>query len=71
MDFYADTQWQDYQHFTIEPGKRGGKPCIRHMRITVSADKTRVEYVSCRLPVEKSGGGENGRIADSYVIAAP
>jgi uncharacterized protein (DUF433 family) len=20
---------------TIEPGKRGGKPCIRHMRITV------------------------------------
>ena len=21
---------------TIEPGKRGGKPCIRHMRITVA-----------------------------------
>jgi uncharacterized protein (DUF433 family) len=21
---------------TIEPGKRGGKPCIRHMRITVT-----------------------------------
>jgi len=21
---------------TLEPGKRGGKPCIRHMRITVS-----------------------------------
>jgi len=21
---------------TIEPGKRGGRPCIRHMRITVS-----------------------------------
>ena len=20
---------------TIEPGKRGGRPCIRHMRITV------------------------------------
>jgi len=20
---------------TVEPGKRGGKPCIRHMRITV------------------------------------
>jgi len=20
---------------TLEPGKRGGKPCIRHMRITV------------------------------------
>jgi len=26
----------DYrQIFTIEPGKRGGKPCIRGMRITV------------------------------------
>ena len=21
---------------TIDPGKRGGRPCIRHMRITVS-----------------------------------
>jgi uncharacterized protein (DUF433 family) len=27
----------DYrQHITIEPGKRGGKPCIRGLRITVS-----------------------------------
>jgi len=27
----------DYKHIiTIEPGKRGGKPCIRGMRITVS-----------------------------------
>jgi uncharacterized protein (DUF433 family) len=27
----------DYQNIiTIEPGKRGGRPCIRHMRITVS-----------------------------------
>jgi uncharacterized protein (DUF433 family) len=26
----------NYQHIiTIEPGKRGGKPCIRGMRITV------------------------------------
>ena len=26
----------DYKHLiTIEPGKRGGKPCIRGMRITV------------------------------------
>ena len=26
----------DYSHIiTIEPGKRGGKPCIRGMRITV------------------------------------
>lgn len=26
----------NYQHIiTIEPGKRGGKPCIRRMRITV------------------------------------
>jgi uncharacterized protein (DUF433 family) len=25
----------DYRnHITIEPGKRGGKPCIRSMRIT-------------------------------------
>jgi len=27
----------DYQKIiTIEPGKRGGRPCIRHMRIAVS-----------------------------------
>lgn len=27
----------DYQKIiTIEPGKRGGRPCIRRMRITVS-----------------------------------
>lgn len=23
------------KRITIDPGKRGGKPCIRHMRITV------------------------------------
>ena len=23
------------QHITLEPGKRGGKPCIRGLRITV------------------------------------
>ena len=29
----------DYKEIiTIEPGKRGGKPCIRHMRITVYDD---------------------------------
>ena len=27
----------DYRkHITLEPGKRGGKPCIRGLRITVS-----------------------------------
>jgi uncharacterized protein (DUF433 family) len=26
-----------YQHLiTIDPGKRGGRPCIRHMRIAVA-----------------------------------
>ena len=34
------TNWQrqpiDYRHIiTLEPGKRGGKPCIRGLRITV------------------------------------
>jgi len=30
------TTQQDYRgRITIEPGKRGGKPCIRRMRITV------------------------------------
>jgi uncharacterized protein (DUF433 family) len=28
--------WMDYRAIvTIEPGKRGGKPCIRGLRITV------------------------------------
>ena len=27
----------NYQHvISIEPGKRGGRPCIRHMRIAVA-----------------------------------
>ncbi len=26
---------QYHERITIEAGKRGGKPCIRHMRITV------------------------------------
>jgi uncharacterized protein (DUF433 family) len=27
----------EYEHIiTIEPGKRGGRPCIRHMRIAVA-----------------------------------
>jgi uncharacterized protein (DUF433 family) len=30
------SQVVDYRaHITIEPGKRGGKPCIRGLRITV------------------------------------
>ena len=43
----------NYQQFiTLEPGKRGGKPCIRGMRITVSdvlgwlaADMTQKEII--------------------------
>jgi len=32
----ASVRLMDYQKYiTIEPGKRGGKPCIRGMRITV------------------------------------
>ena len=34
--FHAYTSGMKYQDIiTIEPGKRGGKPCIRGMRITV------------------------------------
>ena len=28
--------WAIPKNITVEPGKRGGKPCIRGMRITVS-----------------------------------
>lgn len=31
--YYATMNYQDI--ITIEPGKRGGKPCIRGMRMTV------------------------------------
>ncbi len=31
--YYLDMSYQDI--ITIDPGKRGGKPCIRGMRITV------------------------------------
>lgn len=39
-DGYVRAPWRprmDYRdRITVEPGKRGGKPCIRGMRITVS-----------------------------------
>ena len=39
----------DYrQHITIEPGKRGGKPCIRGLRITVSDV---LEYLAAGMSV--------------------
>ena len=42
----------DHQHLiTIEPGKRGGKPCIRGMRITVSDV---LEYLAAGMSVKKS-----------------
>lgn len=31
---YGQMNYQDI--ITIEPGKRGGRPCIRHMRIAVA-----------------------------------
>jgi uncharacterized protein (DUF433 family) len=32
----AEERRMDYQNIiTIEPGKRGGRPCIRHLRIAV------------------------------------
>ncbi len=30
-----DTDMSDQQRITFEPGKRGGRPCIRGLRITV------------------------------------
>jgi uncharacterized protein (DUF433 family) len=39
----------DYRKFiTIEPGKRGGKPCIRGLRITVSDV---LEYLASGMPI--------------------
>ena len=35
---------------TIEPGKRGGKPCIRHMRITV---QDVLEYLSSGMTIDE------------------
>jgi uncharacterized protein (DUF433 family) len=41
----------DYHHLiTIEPGKRGGKPCIRGMRITVS---NVLQYLAAGMSVKE------------------
>lgn len=41
----------DYRkHITIEPGKRGGKPCIRGLRITVSDV---LEYLAADMTPEQ------------------
>lgn len=34
LAYPADMDWRS--RITIEPGKRGGKPCIRGLRITVA-----------------------------------
>src|SRR5665647_2845069 len=37
MAVLASNPVMDYRKFiTVEPGKRGGKPCVRGLRITVS-----------------------------------
>lgn len=41
----------DYKDIiTIEPGKRGGKPCIRGMRITV---QDVLEYLASGMSIEE------------------
>lgn len=41
----------DYQRLiTIEPGKRGGKPCVRGLRITVTDV---LEYLASGMSVEE------------------
>jgi uncharacterized protein (DUF433 family) len=41
----------EYQHLiTIEAGKRGGKPCIRGLRITVSDV---LDYLASGMPEEE------------------
>ncbi len=41
----------DYQRLiTIEPGKRGGKPCVRGLRITVTDV---LEYLASGMTVEE------------------
>lgn len=41
----------DYQHIiNIEPGKRGGKPCVRGLRITVSDV---LEYLASGMSAEE------------------
>jgi uncharacterized protein (DUF433 family) len=41
----------DYSNLiTIEPGKRGGKPCVRGLRITVSDV---LEYLASGMSVEE------------------
>ena len=41
----------DYRPFiTIEPGKRGGKPCLRGLRLTVTAG---LEYLAAGMSAEE------------------
>lgn len=41
----------DYAHLiTVEPGKRGGQPCVRGMRITV---RDVLEYLAGGMTVEE------------------
>jgi uncharacterized protein (DUF433 family) len=39
-----------HDRITIQPGKRGGKPCIRGLRITV---QDILEYLASGMPIEE------------------
>jgi uncharacterized protein (DUF433 family) len=58
---------RDFERITIEPGKLGGKPCIRGMRISVQ----RVLEILSSNPsfvTGQSAWGRVGRERSSYMV---
>jgi hypothetical protein len=59
-----------YQAFNSEAYRSGDiLPNSGHLRVTVSPEHVRVDYVSSFLPEDESDGRKNGEIAFSYTIA--
>jgi hypothetical protein len=47
-------------------GVRLGSP--GHIRITVSPESARVDYINSEIPGENKNGGQNGAVAYSYLL---
>ena len=60
-----------YQAFNREAYRSGDVlPNSGHLRVTVSPDEARVDYVRSFLPGDETDGRKNGDVAFSYTIPA-
>jgi hypothetical protein len=66
--FAGNDRIRDLENYGYKQGTFIGNS--GHVRVTVSAEKVRVEYVRSRLPTDATAAHPNGEIGCSYEISA-